>query len=91
MEEHKWALHTDLESIEQVLDDLQVEAGIPRGETFIVVKAGRVLRATNQHATLREAQTEADRLLTEQPSDTFLIFQRVAVIEPKDTDTQGGA
>ncbi len=60
-------------------------------ESFIVVKAGRVLRATKEHAMLREAQTEADRLLAEQPRDTFLVFQRVAVIEPKDADTQGGA
>ncbi len=60
-------------------------------ETFIVVKQARVLRATKEHATLGEAQTEADRLLAEQPRDTFLIFRRVAVIEPKDADTQGGA
>ena len=60
-------------------------------ETFIVVKQARVLRATKEHATLREAQQEADKLLAEQPRDTFLVFQRVEVIEPKDADTQGGA
>ncbi len=60
-------------------------------ERFIVVKQARVLRATKEHATLLEAQTEADRLLAEQPRDTFLVFQRVAVIEPQVADTQGGA
>ena len=90
-EKHKWTLHTDLDSIEGVLEDLRVEVGIPQiGESLIVVKQARVFRATKQHATLLEAQTEADRLLAEQPRDTFLIFRRVAVIEPKGADTEGG-
>ncbi|MFH0938197.1 MAG: hypothetical protein V1899_02815 [Planctomycetota bacterium] len=60
-------------------------------ETFIVVKAGRVLRATKEHATLDEARAEALRLSEAQPRDTFLIFKCVGVMEPKDADTEGGA
>ncbi len=88
----------DLDTIEEAINDLivQVKAeaaarvGVA-GEPCIVVKAGRVLRATKEHATMKDALAAARLLSEQQPGDTFLIFQRVGVIEPKGADTEGGA